>query len=127
LAATRADAQSFDGKWAGEMDCAKLSFASGPAKIPFEFTVSNALVSFSKQVSSADGSDFIGIEEGTGIVSPDGKVTLKAVGRAASRKLSYTATYTGNLTDASGTLAGTQIWTTDKGSEDRACTITVQH
>ena len=126
-AATGAVAQSFDGKWAGEMSCAKLSFASSPAKIPFEVTVSGALVTYSRQVSSSDGSEFIGIEEGTGIVSPDGKITMKAVGKSAGRKLNYTATYSGNLTDMSGSLTGTQAWTSEHGTEDRACTITLQH
>jgi len=109
------------------MSCAKLSFASGPAKIPFEVTVSGALVTYSRQVSSSDGSEFIGIEEGTGIVSPDGKITMKAVGKSAGRKLNYTATYSGNLTDTSGSLTGTQAWTSEHGTEDRACTITLQH
>ena len=119
-------ADSFDGKWTGEMDCAKLSFTNGAMKVPFELSVTGAMVTYSRQISNPDGSEFVGIEEGTGIVSGDGTIKLKSVAKAASRKLNFTGAYAGKLTAASGSLTGTQTWSSANGSEDRDCTITIQ-
>ncbi len=126
LSAAGALAEPVDGKWAGEIACPKLSFTPGAVKVPFELTVSGSLVTYSREVSRPDSSEFIGIEEGTGVVSHDGSVTLKVVGKSAGRKLGYTASYTGKLSGTAGTLTGTQTWTSEQGSEVRDCTITLQ-
>jgi hypothetical protein len=119
---TSALAQSFEGKWAAEMDCHKLSFTTNAVKEPFELRVSGATVKYTREIFDPDGSR-IGTEEGTGIVSTDGKMTLHAVGKSAVYRKNYTGSYSGKLSGQSGTLRGTQVWRLGAKTEDRACTI----
>jgi hypothetical protein len=126
ISMTAALPASFEGKWAGEIACPKLSLAPASVNVPFELTVSGALATYSREVSHPDTSNFVGIEEGTGIVSQDGNITLKVVGKSAGHRLGYTASYNGKLSGDSGALSGSQKWTSDDGNEDRDCTVTLK-
>jgi hypothetical protein len=121
-------AQSFDGAWKGEISCAKLSFTKGPLKVPMDLTVSGGKATYSRDVLNADGSRIVGTEEGTGTVAADGAISLTAIWKSAAEKprYTYTASYSGNLSGDRGSLRGTQIWSFDRKTEDRSCSITLR-
>jgi osmotically-inducible protein OsmY len=117
-----------DGKWTGEISCAKLSFTKGVAKVPMDLTVSDGKAAYRREVMNADGSRIVGTEEGTGTVTSDGAISLTATWKSATEgaRYNYTASYSGKLSDGQGTLSGTQIWSFDGKTENRSCSIALK-
>jgi hypothetical protein len=128
LQAPSAFAEGFDGKWSGTISCAKLSFTKGPVKTAMEMTVDKGAATYSRQVYNADGSRIVGTEEGTGTIGDGGKLTLAATWKSAAEKprYTYTASYAGTISGKSANLKGTQVWSFDGKTENRACTITLK-
>jgi hypothetical protein len=128
LQAPAATAEGFDGKWTGTIRCAKLSFTKGPLKVPMDMTVEKGAATYSRDVLNADGSRIVGTEEGTGTIGADGKLTLKATWKSADEKprYTYTASYEGSFKGNAANLKGTQVWSFDRKTENRACTITLK-
>jgi hypothetical protein len=128
LHAPSAMAQGFDGKWTGTFSCVKLSFTKGPLKVPIEMTIANGAVTSTRDVLNADGSRIIGTEEATGTVGADGKITLTATWKSADEKprYTYTASYAGTIAGKSANLKGTQVWSFDRKTENRSCTIALK-
>ncbi len=123
--APMAMAQSFDGSWHGQITCAKLSFTKGTQKVAMTMTVSGGQATYSRQVYNKDNTAVVGTEEGTGPVASDGAIKLTATWKSpkADPKYTYTASYSGTMTGNAAQLRGTQVWTYEGKSEDRACSI----
>jgi len=123
-----AHAQSLDGDWTGQITCAKLSFTTGTMKTTMDMKVDKGQASYSRDVYNKDGSRVVGNESGTGAVAADGALTLTAIWKSAEEKphYTYTATYGGKLAGQAGTLKGTQIWSFDGKTENRACSIALK-
>jgi hypothetical protein len=126
LATTAALAQSLDGAWRGQMNCAKLSFTKGPQSVPITVSVSGSSANFSRQVYNEDRSAVVGGETGNGTVSTAGAISLNGAFRSGSGNSSFTATYAGTLKGGSGSLRGTQVWTYGGKTENRGCTISLK-
>jgi hypothetical protein len=128
LHAPAAAAEGFDGKWTGTFSCAKLSFTKGPLKVPMDITVANGAVTYARDLLSADGSRIISTVEGTGTIGADGKVTLSETWKSADEKprYTYTASYEGSFKGNAANLRGTQVWSFDRKTENRACTIALK-
>jgi hypothetical protein len=128
LQAPAAMAESFDGKWTGTFSCVKLSFTKGPLKVPIDMTVANGVVTSTRDVLSADGSRIISTVEGTGTIGADGKITLSETWKSAGERprYTYTASYAGTVSGNTANIRGTQIWSFDRKTENRACTITLK-
>jgi hypothetical protein len=128
LPSSSALTQTFDGKWTGTINCARLSFTKGPLNVPMEMMVSGPAAAYARDVLNVDGSRIIGTEEGTGTVGADGKVSLTATWKSADERprYTYTATYAGVLNGKSGAIKGAQVWSFDGKTENRNCTITLK-
>jgi hypothetical protein len=123
-----AAAEGFDGKWTGTFSCAKLSFTKGPLKVPMDITVANGAVTYARDVLSADGSRIISTVKGTGTIGADGKITLSETWKSADERPRYTftASYAGTVSGNSANIRGTQVWSFDRKTENRACTIALK-
>jgi hypothetical protein len=121
-------AEGFDGKWSGTFSCAKLSFTKGPLKVPMDMTVASGAATYSRDVLNADGSRIVGTAEGTGTIGADGKITLSETWKSADERPRYTftASYAGTVSGNSANIRGTQVWSFDRKTENRACTITLK-
>ena len=130
LAATIVDAaaEGLSGTWKGTLDCAKLSFTKGPQKVPVSLTVSGTSVSYARDIYNRDNTAVVGKEEGTWTVGVDGAIKLMSAWKGAgpSPKFTYTASYSGTLANGNGNLKGTQIWSVEGKTENRACSITLK-
>jgi hypothetical protein len=124
-----ARAASFDGAWAGQLTCAKLSFTTGTLKIPMDLKIDGGKATYRREVLNRDGTRVVGTEQGSGTVAADGALTLTATWTSAEDKprFTYTASYAGKLAAGAGTLRGAQIWSFDGKTETRSCTITLAH
>jgi hypothetical protein len=122
---TRIAAQGFEGKWLGEMSCAKLSFTKGQQKVPIEVVVSGSKATFARKVWNQDNSAVVGTEEGAGEVDAGGAIKLSSEWRSSAPNPRYTfsASYAGNLKSGVGSLKGTQVWRFGGNTENRACSI----
>ena len=123
-----AAAQGFDGKWTGTISCAKLSFTKGALKVPMDMTVDKDAVTYARDVYNRDGARIVGTEEGKGTIGTDGKLTLAATWRSTQERprYTYTASYEGGFKGNTATLKGTQVWSFDGKTENRACTIALK-
>ena len=116
---TGAGAQSVDGAWTGQITCVMLIFT---AKAAMEMTVANGQASYS-------GSRGVGTESGSGAVAADGDITLTGSGTSAAEdkpRYTYTASYSGKISGGAATLKGTQAWSFDGKTENRACSIALE-
>ena len=128
LQTATAAADDFDGKWAGTINCAKLSFTKGPFKVPMEMKVEKGAATYIRDVYNKDGTQVVGTEEGTGTID-GGKLTLTATWKSTQERprYSYTASYSGTISAKSANLKGTQGWkSVDEKTENRACTIALK-
>ena len=125
---TRVAAQSFEGTWRGEMSCSKLSFTTGPQKVPMDVVVSGGNATFARKVWNEDNSVVVGTEEGGGKVEANGAIKLSSEWRSAGANPHYTftASYAGNFKSSVGSLRGTQVWKFDGKMEDRICSIALR-
>ena len=78
--------------------------------------------------SHGDCARVVGTEEGSGTVAADGAIKLTAIWKSVGDKprYTYTASYSGKLSRAQGTLRGTQVWSFDHKTENRACSIVLK-
>ena len=121
-----AAAESFDGKWTGTINCAKLSFTKGPFKVPLEMTIEKGAVTYIRDVYNKEGTQVVGTEEGSGTIGDGGKLTQTATWKSTQERprYSYTASYAGTIAAKSANVKGTQVWkSVDGKTENRACTI----
>jgi hypothetical protein len=123
-----AAAESFSGTWHGTLTSAKLSFTRGTQKVPIDVTVSGTSAGFSRKVYSRDNTAVVGTEEGTGTVGADGAIKLTSAWKSngPNPRYTYTASYSGTLSKGNGSLKGTQIWSFDGKTENRACSMTLK-
>jgi hypothetical protein len=119
-------AQAINGSYRGNFNCAKLPFTAGSLRTEtISITVSGSSAQYSRSVYSADGKSITGQESGSGTVAPDGAISLS--GGWSSGNYSFTARYSGKLSERSGTLKGAQNWTVQgKSYPARSCSMTVK-
>ena len=84
-----AQAGPLDGKWSGDITCAKLSFTTGTVKVPMSMTVADNKATYSREVLNHDGSRVVGTEEGNGSVAPDGAISIAATWKSATENARY--------------------------------------
>ena len=123
-----ATAEDFDGKWSGTINCAKLSFTKGPFKVPIDMAVDKGAVTYARDVYNRDGTRVVGTEEGKGTIGDGGKLTLTATWKSTEERprYTYTASYDGSFKGNAANLKGTQVWSFDGKTENRACTIALK-
>jgi hypothetical protein len=116
-------AAGFDGAYRGGIVCEKLNTAQFMLRAPFDLIVTGASAVAARPIFNLKGTLVVGSEITTGTVANDGTIKLGSNWKAGGS--SYQGSYTGVLTEKSGTLTGAQAWTMPEGQQTRSCTIAV--
>jgi hypothetical protein len=116
-------AAEFDGAYRGGIVCEKLNTAQFMLRAPFDVIVTGARAIAARPIFNLKGTFVVGSEIATGTVADDGTIKLSSNWRAGGS--SSQGSYTGVLTEKSGTLTGTQAWTMPEGQQARSCTVAV--
>jgi hypothetical protein len=120
--AGRAQQQSLDGAYRGDLACEHLSGTLGILRAPLDMTVNAGNVVAARPIFNRDGRRVVGTEIATGTVGADGSLHLTSSWAAAGA--SFKGTYTGTLAATGGTLTGTEVWTrspANGGNASRTC------
>jgi hypothetical protein len=115
-----AAADGFDGTYRGTLVCDKLNITQFMLRAPFDVIITGKNAVAARPVFNLKGTFVVGSEIATGTVADDGTIKLSANWRAGGS--SYQSSYSGVLTEKSGTLTGTQAWTMPEGQQTRNCT-----
>ena len=116
-------AAGFDGAYRGGIVCEKLKTAQFMLRAPFDIIVTGAKAIAARPIFNLKGTLVVGSEIATGAVADDGTIKLGSNWKAGGS--SYQGSYTGVLTEKSGTFTGTQAWTMPEGQQTRSCTVAV--
>ena len=116
-------AAGFDGAYRGGIVCEKLNISQFMLRAPFDIVVAGAKAIAARPIFNLKGTLVVGSEIATGTVADDGTIKLGSSWKAGGS--SYQGSYTGILTEKSGTLTGTQAWTMPEGQQTRSCTVAV--
>jgi hypothetical protein len=116
-------AAGFDGAYRGGIVCEKLNISQFMLRAPFDIIVTGAKAIAARPIFNLKGTLVVGSEIATGTVADDGAIKLDSSWKAGGS--SYQGSYTGVLVEKSGTLTGTQAWTTPEGQQTRSCTVAV--
>ena len=116
-------AAGFDGAYRGGIVCAKLNTTQFMLRAPFDLVITGANAIAARPIFNLKGTLVVGSEIATGTVADDGTIKLSTNWKAGGS--SYLGSYTGVLTEKSGTLTGAQAWTMPEGQQNRSCTIAV--
>jgi hypothetical protein len=116
-------AAGFDGAYRGGIVCEKLNTAQFMLRAPFDLIITGASAVAARPIFNLKGTLVVGSEIATGTVANDGTIKLSSNWKAGGS--SYQGSYTGVLTEKSGTLTGAQAWTMPEGQQTRSCTIAV--
>ena len=124
LAVGSAQAQSFDGNYAGKMACSLLSDLKRPLSVNFSMKVSGSEASYEREIvrpGTGSGPARTGnYERGNGTVSASGEVSLRGKGEGP---FVFEGEYRGQLTGSTIQLTGSQHWQVRGTTETRSCQI----
>jgi hypothetical protein len=109
LMSAAAMAEGRDGAYRGTMVCTKLSSSQFILRAPLDITISGKAV--------------VASEIATGNIADDGPISFNSNWHGGAS--SFAGSYSGTIVDKTGTLTGTQNWTTVTGKETRNCTAAV--
>ena len=121
MVAGSARAENFDGTYRGSFVCGKMAQAPEILRAPFDMVVTGKTVLFARPIFNPPGTRVVGSELGTGTVEDNG--ALKLTSSWSAGRFSYQGNYSGTISAKTGTLSGTQAWTTPRGNETRGCTV----
>lgn len=116
-----ASADGLDGTYRGMIVCEKLNISQFMLRAPFDVLISGKSVVAARPIFNLKGSLVVGSEIATGTVADDGTIKLSSNWKAGGS--SYQGSYSGVLTEKTGTLTGTQAWTMPEGQQTRTCTV----
>jgi hypothetical protein len=124
LASGSAQAQSFDGNYAGKITCGLLSDLRRPLSVNFSMKVSGSDATYEREiVRPGTGSGPVrtgNYERGNGTVSASGEVSLRGKGEGP---FVFEAEYRGQLNASTIQLSGAQHWQVRGAPETRSCQI----
>ena len=115
-----AAADGFDGTYRGMLVCEKLNTTQFMLRAPFDVIITGKNAVAARPVFNLKGTLVVGSEIATGTIADDGTIKLSSNWKAGGS--SYQGSYSGVLTEKSGTLTGTQAWTMPEGQQIRTCT-----
>jgi hypothetical protein len=115
-----AAADGFDGTYRGMLVCEKLNTTQFMLRAPFDVIITGKNAVAARPVFNIKGTLVVGSEIATGTIADDGTIKLSSNWKAGGS--SYQGSYSGVLTEKSGTLTGTQAWTMPEGQQIRTCT-----
>jgi hypothetical protein len=115
-----AAADGLDGTYRGTLVCDKLNTTPFMLRAPFDVIITGKNAIAARPVFNLKGTFVVGSEIATGTLADDGTIKLSSNWKAGGS--SYQGSYSGVLTEKTGTLTGTQAWTMPEGQQTRTCT-----
>jgi hypothetical protein len=115
-----AAADGLDGAYRGMIVCEKLNTTEFMLRAPFDIIITGKNAVAARPIFNLKGTLVVGSEIATGTVADDGTIKLSSNWKAGGS--SYQGSYSGVLTEKSGTLTGAQAWTMPEGNQTRSCT-----
>ena len=115
-----AAADGLDGTYRGTLVCDKLNTTQFMLRAPFDVIITGKNAIAARPVFNLKGTFVVGSEIATGTLADDGTIKLSSNWKAGGS--SYQGSYSGVLTEKTGTLTGTQAWTMPEGQQTRTCT-----
>lgn len=119
IASQATPAQARDGAYRGTIVCEKLKNSPFILRAPLDITVSGKAVIAVRPIFNVRGTQVVASEIATGNMADDG--SIKFMSNWHGGAASFEGSYSGVIGDKTGTLAGTQSWTTAGGKELRNC------
>lgn len=121
LVADAAWGQSFEGTYAGTIQCGLLSTLTRPLRTQFTLTVAGGAATYERPILDPRRGDHSGSwERGAGTVTADGDIVLNGKGEGT---YVFDAEYRGSLRTSPIRLTGTQRWIVRGVMEPRSCQI----
>ena len=113
-------ADTRDGAYRGMIVCEKLKNSPFSLRAPLDITVNGKAAIAVRPIFNVRGTQVVASEIATGNIADDG--SIKFISNWHGGAASFEGSYSGVIGDKTGTLAGTQSWTTAGGKELRNCT-----
>jgi hypothetical protein len=123
LSSQAAMAEGRDGDYRGTMVCTKLNNSQFMLRAPLDITISGKTVLAARPVFDLQGRFVVATEIATGSIADDGAISFNSKWHGGAS--SFAGSYSGRITDKTGTLTGTQDWTTVNGKETRNCSAAI--
>jgi hypothetical protein len=114
-----AKAEGRDGAYRGMIVCEKLKNSQFVLRAPLDITINGKTVVAARPVFNLRGTLVVATEIATGTVADDGSINFNSTWSGGGS--SFEGSYKGTITDKTGTITGTQNWTTVTGKETRNC------
>jgi hypothetical protein len=112
-------AEGRDGAYRGMIVCEKLKNSQFMLRAPLDVTISGSTVIAARPVFNLQGTLVVSSEIAIGSIGEDGAIKVNSNWRGGGS--SFEGSYSGVIVDKTGTLTGTQSWTTNTGKETRNC------
>ena len=119
LSTAAAMAEGRDGAYRGTIVCEKLKNSQFMLRAPLDVTISGSTVIAARPVFNLQGTFVVSSEIATGSIGDDGAIKFNSSWHGGGS--SFEGSYSGVIVDKTGTLTGTQNWTTNTGKETRNC------
>jgi len=116
-------AEGRDGAYRGTIVCTKLNNSQFILRAPLDITVSGKTVVAARPVFNLPGTLVVATEIATGSIADDGAISFNSKWHGGGS--SFAGSYSGMIGDKTGTLTGTQDWTTVNGKETRNCSAAI--
>ncbi len=116
-------AEGRDGAYRGTIVCTKLNNSQFILRAPLDITVSGKTVVAARPVFNLRGTQVVATEIATGSIGDGGVIKFDSTWHGGGS--SFAGSYSGTITDKTGTLTGTQEWTTVNGKETRNCSAAI--
>jgi hypothetical protein len=123
LSSQAALAEGRDGDYRGTIVCSKLNNSQFMLRAPLDVTISGKTVVAARPVFNLRGTLVVATEIATGSIADDGTIKFNSTWHGGGS--SFAGSYSGTITDKTGTLTGTQDWTTVNGKETRSCSAAI--
>jgi hypothetical protein len=123
LMSAAAMAEGRDGAYRGMIVCEKLKNSQFMLRAPLDVTISGKTVVAARPVFNVRGTLVVASEIATGSIADDGTIKFNSNWQGGGS--SFEGSYSGTIVDKTGTLTGTQNWTTATGKETRNCTAAI--
>lgn len=123
MMSTVAMAEGRDVSYRGTIVCEKLKNSQFMLRAPLDITISGKTVVAARPVFNLPGTLVVATEIATGTLADDGTINFNSSWRGGAS--SFEGSYKGTIVDKTGTITGTQDWTTVTGKETRNCSAAI--
>jgi hypothetical protein len=112
-----------DGAYSGMIVCEKLKNSQFILRAPLDITINGKTVVAARPVFNRPGTLVVATEIATGTIADDGAIAFNSTWSGGGS--SFEGSYKGMIADRTGTITGTQNWTTATGKETRNCSAAI--